>query len=208
MEEEKLFGEQPEDVETCLQENSEGSPSEELDEETGTISEAEKGVTLGKFKNVNDLYDAYNSLQKEFTRKSQKLAELEKETAMPSLEEKKDSALKSFLSNNSQAVSYTQELISRVGDQCDEASFKHAWADILYEKLTCSDKAQEPIIQNLISDDEIQTMVIKSYVKQLQEQKIPIVMSSGSGERVTKTVAPKPDNLEAAKQAALDLFSR
>lgn len=36
------------------------------------------GSILGKFKDTTSLLDAYNSLQKEFTRKSQKLAELTK----------------------------------------------------------------------------------------------------------------------------------
>ena len=35
-------------------------------------------VSLGKFKDVNALLSAYNSLQAEFTRKSQKLAEFQK----------------------------------------------------------------------------------------------------------------------------------
>ena len=39
--------------------------------------EKESGVSLGKFKDVNALLNAYNSLQAEFTKRSQRLKELE-----------------------------------------------------------------------------------------------------------------------------------
>ena len=48
--------------------------------ETENPSETQEGSTLGKFKDVQTLLDAYNSLQAEFTRKSQKLSELQKES--------------------------------------------------------------------------------------------------------------------------------
>ncbi|MBQ8451567.1 MAG: hypothetical protein IJ538_02190 [Clostridia bacterium] len=41
--------------------------------------ESNNGSTFGKFKNVKNLLDAYTNLEAEFTRKSQKLAEIEKE---------------------------------------------------------------------------------------------------------------------------------
>ncbi len=42
-----------------------------------TISDQEEKVSLGKFKDVNALLSAYNSLQAEFTKRCQKLKELE-----------------------------------------------------------------------------------------------------------------------------------
>lgn len=44
------------------------------------VDESEKGgeILLGKFKDVNALLDAYNSLQSEFTKRCQRLKELEK----------------------------------------------------------------------------------------------------------------------------------
>ena len=41
-------------------------------------------VSLGKFKDVNALYNAYNSLQSEFTKRCQKLKELENKLAVQS----------------------------------------------------------------------------------------------------------------------------
>ena len=208
MEENEKIGEEPQALETPLESEEEkvGSPNS-IEEEMPT-GEAERGVPIGKFKSVDDLVKAYDNLQKEFTRKSQRLAEMEKRQAEPQ-EQKEEDALATFLSKNQEAVVYAEELRSRVqnDESHSEQAYDRAWATLLYEKLTAKDKTTEPIVQNLIlKDDEIQNLVIKNYMKQLQKQQIPFVMSSNSGERVTKTVAPKPDSFEEAKRVAIDLL--
>ena len=153
---------------------------------------------------------AYNNLQAEFTRKSQKLAEFEAAKLQQAPKtDSKQVLLQSFLAENPEAAFYAQEISSRVQEEQvqDEKAFENAWAGLLREKLSSPNKAQEPIIQNLIQDDEIQNLVVKNYMKQIQEQKTPIVMSTEAGERVTKNVTPKPDSFEAAKKVVLDLLS-
>ena len=119
---------------------------------------------------------------------------------------------KTFLSKNQEAVLYADEIKSRATQneslKNDDSCFDKVWAEMLYEKLSGPNKAKEPIVQDLIlKDNELKNLVIEDYMKQLQEQKTPIVMSSNSGERVTKTVAPKPDSFEQAKKIVLDLLS-
>ena len=217
MEEKMNVGEQPENIEPSqnLEENVAGSPEQVLHEsESATISsEAERGVPIGKFKSVDDLFEAYNNLQAEFTRKSQRLSELEKdkmsETSQDDVIENK---FQTFLSKNQEAAVYADEIKSRAMQseslKNDDACFDIVWAEMLYEKLSGPNKAKEPIVQNLVlKDEELKNLVIENYMKQLQEQKIPVIMSSNSGERVTKTVAPKPDSFEQAKKIVLDLLS-
>ena len=217
MEENMNVGEQPENIEPSqnLEENVAGSPEQVLQEsESATISsEAERGVPIGKFKSVDDLFEAYNNLQAEFTRKSQRLSELEKdkmsETSQDNVIENK---FQTFLSKNQEAAVYAEEIKSRAMQseslKNDDACFDIVWAEMLYEKLSGPNKAKEPIVQNLVlKDEELKNLVIENYMKQLQEQKTPVIMSSNSGERVTKTVAPKPDSFEQAKKIVLDLLS-
>ena len=52
---------------------------EQLTGEPEIKSENAEGSIYGKFKDAQSLLDAYNSLQSEFTRKSQKLADLQKQ---------------------------------------------------------------------------------------------------------------------------------
>ena len=208
MENEQIVGEQPEQIQPSQEEDLSRSSGEGEQKVEAEKVEAEKGVNLGKFKNVEELVKAYNNLQAEFTKKSQKLAEVLKDKVEEPAANM-ESGLQSFLSKNQEAAFYADELKTRVSqsDSFDEKAFETAWAGILYEKLSCPGKTKEPIIQKIIKDDEIQDLVVKNYVKQLQEQKTPIIMSSDVGERVTKTVTQKPDSFEDAKKVVLDLLS-
>ena len=217
MEENMNVGEQPENIEPSqnLEENATGSPEQVLQEsESATISsEAERGVPIGKFKSVDDLFEAYNNLQAEFTRKSQRLSELEKDKMSATSQDNViENKFQTFLSKNQEAAVYADEIKSRAMQseslKNDDACFDIVWAEMLYEKLSGPNKAKEPIVQNLVlKDEELKNLVIENYMKQLQEQKTPVIMSSNSGERVTKTVAPKPDSFEQAKKIVLDLLS-
>ena len=80
--ENETFEEQPREVKPLKEDNFDDSSKETAQMQVDPMpeeSEAERGVPVGKFKNVDDLYQAYNNLQAEFTRKSQRLAELEKD---------------------------------------------------------------------------------------------------------------------------------
>ena len=85
MDEDKYW-EQPEDLvldeENCETENCETAQEEGSQQGEASVKhegEAEKGETIGKFKSVEALYDAYNNLEKEFTKKCQRLSEIEKD---------------------------------------------------------------------------------------------------------------------------------
>lgn len=206
MENEEIVGEQPE--------IDEGSPLENFEQTEceSEQSEAERGVPIGKFKSVEDLYHAYNSLQSEFTKKCQKLAEIEKDkTPVPSQEDL-ESGLKAFLLENQDALFYEDELRGRVfADEklkTLEKPFDKMWAQMLFEKLKCPDKTTEPMVQNLIlKDEKIKDLVIQNYVRGLEANQAPVVFASETGERVAGVATSKPDTFEKAKQVALDLLS-
>lgn len=211
---EEMVGEQPESLETSteVEEKNTGSPNGDLAEGDINLeeSETERGVPVGKFKSVEDLYQAYNNLHAEFTRKCQKLAEMEKDKTSQEEVSSTDGLMK-FLSKNQEAVVYAEEIKARVDTneslKGDQSAFEKVWAEMLYEKLSAPNKAHEPLVQNLIlKDNELKNLVIETYMKQLQENRSPVVMSSGSGERVTKVVTPKPDSFEQAKQVVFDLL--
>lgn len=191
-----------------------GSPvGEESQIEVGKTSEAERGVPVGKFNSVDDLYQAYNNLQTEFTKKCQKLSELEKEkiAKIPN-PEKLEAEWMQFLSKNRDAVSYADEIKNKVlfdeNMKMLEKPFDVVWANMLYEKMTAQNKEKEPMVQNFVLNDEkIKNLIIEDYVKQLQAKKTPIVMSSEKGETVTKVSVKKPDSFERAKQVVLDLLT-
>lgn len=210
-----------EDVDVKIEEQPEvdsGSSNSEEVEERSERSEAERGVPIGKFKSVDDLYQAYNNLQSEFTRKCQKLSEFEKDKMAEKLSEQKsqekilEDKFRSFLAENQEAYGYADEIKSKVlSDETLrslEKPFDKVWSQMIIEKFSMPNKAKEPLVQNFVlNDEELKNLVIKNYVEQLQNNKTPVVMSTSCGERVTKTVTPKPDSFEQAKQVVLDLLS-
>lgn len=175
-------------------------------------SEAERGVPIGKFKSVDDLYHAYNSLQSEFTKKCQKLAEIEKEKTVIPSQEQLEEGLKSFLLENQDAYSYVDEIKSRVfADEkmmALEKPFDKAWAEMLFEKLSSPNKENEPMVQDLVlKDEKIKNLVIQNYVRDLNQNKSPVVLTRATGEKVATVATSKPDTFEAAKKVAINLLS-
>ncbi len=81
---EKYFGEQPQT--TCHAGADASGVQTGANESTtraqGAVDASTGGSPFGKFKDSTSLLSAYNSLQAEFTRKSQRLAELEKSFAL------------------------------------------------------------------------------------------------------------------------------
>lgn len=204
MENDEILEEQPSDLGSSVEQESQKNEE----------SEAEKGVPIGKFKNVDDLYHSYTNLQSEFTKKCQRLAELEKDKMNQTLNKQNllENEFKSFLIENQEAYCYADEIKSKVLSdenlQNAEKPFDKVWKDMIYEKLSSKNKAKEPIVRDFIlNDEELKNLVIENYVKEISKSKTPNLISSASGEKVTKTAVQKPDSFEQAKNIVLDLLS-
>ncbi len=211
MEEDEKYWEQPEDF--VLDDKTDGSQQGEIEMDTGTESEADKGETIGKFKNVEALLDAYNNLEKEFTKKSQRLAELEKDKVEEEKESdlKLDEKLQTFLFSNGEANSYSDELKKRVQENESlkkmDDPFSFVWAEMIFEKLKGTNKDGGEVTDYVFNNENIKNAVLEKYVNQLAENKAPIKISS-SGKRVATPVATQsPKSLNEAKDYLKNLFS-
>ena len=106
-------------------------------------SENQDGSNLGKFKDVQTLLNAYNSLQAEFTRKSQKLSELQKE-------------------NDKNAVfSYNDSIEEILKDETDNDKYKKEIAEILNN---------DNIINSLPNKNRIAFKIIKDTEKSIENK--------------------------------------
>ena len=217
MDEEEKYWEQPEDLTLS---NNEDVPKEEgsqnCENQTvndDTVGEAEKGETIGKFKSVEALLDAYNNLEKEFTKKSQRLSQLEKDKTVEeeNLNEELDKKFHSFLSSNLEAESFGDELKEKVQSDDNlkkmDDPFGYVWAEMIFEKLKNPNQDEKVLNNYILKNESLKNMVIENYVNQLTENKSPIKISS-SGKRVGTTVSTqKPETLKDAKKFLLDLLS-
>lgn len=211
MEEDEKYWEQPEDL--VLDDENDGSQNGNEEEVNIEESKVENDAMVGKFKNVEALLDAYNNLEKEFTKKSQRLADFEKDKMEEEKEinEKLDEKLRSFLSTNGEANSYSEILKKRVeeneGLKKMDDPYSYVWAEILYEKLRGTNENSKEVADYVFSNEKLQNAILEKYVNQLTENKSPIKISS-SGKRVASGLATQtPSSLSEAKDYLKNLFS-
>ena len=89
-----------------------------------------------------------------------------------------------------------------------EKPFDKAWAEMLFEKLSSPNKENEPMVQDLVlKDEKIKNLVIQNYVRDLNQNKSPVVLTRATGEKVATVATSKPDTFEAAKKVAINLLS-
>ncbi len=214
MDEEKYW-EQPEDLtlddaqQSEVEENAEGS---QIEVTTGDKSEAENGETVGKFKDVNALLEAYNNLEKEFTKKCQRLSALEKDKVKEdeTLKKQVDEKLSLFLSSNGEASAYKEELLAKVNENDSlkrmDDPFGYVWAEMVFDKIKNQKLTDESVKNYILSNENIKNAVIENYINQLAENKSPVIISS-KGNRVATVATQNPSNLNDAKKYLIDLLS-
>lgn len=200
---EEIVKEQP----SLEQANAENSA---LQESAASQEGSLKQEGFGKFKSASALLDAYKALEAEFTRKSQRLSELEKnlEQATPD-EQNIDSELASFLSTHSDAAPYAQKLKDLSLQGGGKINFEQLWAKCLIDELGSEQsKLENPIIkQYVINDEELKKYVIENYMKNLNAKKPPLLISGESGEKVTGQKPVTPTSLKDAKKLVEQMFS-
>lgn len=220
MDEEKYW-EQPEDLTLDGLEATEGT-AETLDnlkelegsqvQEDMQHSEAENGETVGKFKDANALLEAYNNLEKEFTKKCQRLSELEKDKIKEEeeLNKKVEEKLALFLSSNGEATNYKDELVEKVKSDDSlkkmDDPFSYVWAEMVFDKIKNQKTSDEAVKNYILGNENLKNAVIESYINQLSGNKSPIIISS-NGNRVATVATQNPANLDDAKKYLIDLLS-
>lgn len=200
-------------------------------EEKSAESEVGSQGELGKFKSASDLLEAYNNLQAEFTRKCQLLSSLQKDKMQK--EEDKESSdenikqqneesnstndditkeefnqnLNAFLEANSEAAEFAEEIKNKFSEVKTKTSpFEDAWARVVFSMLKDGKLSDNMIDQYLITNQNVQNKVIESYLKDLQNDKPPLVISS-SGERLSQVEPDSPKTLAEAKAIVDKMFS-
>lgn len=178
-------------------------------DEESAVSEvgSQTKTELGKFKNVQDLMDAYNSLQSEFTRKCQLLSQALKDKGEQTTEESFDeNKFDSFLEENDKAKNYADEIKNLVAEN-PSASFEDAWGRAVLNRLKNDENnSSDPLINEyVLSNEELKNRVIQDYLERLKGIESPYVMSS-SGERLAGITPTSPTSLEEAKLLTRKMF--
>lgn len=157
---------------------------EQLDAEPEK-SENSKSSTYGKFKDAETLFEAYNSLQAEFTRKSQKLAEIQKkleENAFFSQEDK----IENYLSEPTDLEKYKKEVTEILENNKELSNLPNKNYVALKiikeaERKTANTLNDPNYIDKLLTNDSIKERIISNYLSKSNEnQSAPKVISGNS----------------------------
>jgi len=214
MEENVIIGEQPE----CLEVHTVAT-----DIDNGNVSS--EGSPLGKFKDSTALLGAYNELQSEFTRKCQKLSEVEKKLQEQCINtntsESVDTKLNEFAWNTNiseflQSHKNASDLVEEITNEIikDETlrtsvdGLEKAYARVIENKYT----PQSELVKNpdflekyIYSNDEIKNKIIKEYVSTLKENQSPISINNSGFDR-TSVTGQKFSSLAEAKKYVENMF--
>lgn len=182
----------------------------ELSPESNEVQES-----LGKFRSVQALLDAYNNLQASYTKKCQRLSELEKDKAQDEktlavdktqFEEK----INEFLSKNTEAQNYAEELKQKVlaSGSTNSSAIEDAWKCIVLDHFKAFTSADDKLVDKYVLDNEnVRNKIIQDYINSLNKCQTPIVISSGQGQRVSDISNGTPATLSDAKKALERMFN-
>ena len=194
------------------------------------ISEAGEQILNGsqsKFKDVKSLEQAYLNLQSEFTRKCQRLSELEKSSGDNLLESKNlennkpfyeteswQESVNNFLKQNPNANEFASEIVNEILKDKDLANNPNSLS-IAYNKILASKYIpkqnlleDEDFINNyILTNEKINEKIISNYIKKLNNN-IPKVIASSHLSSVGLTPNKKPTTLEEARVLANNMFKQ
>ena len=179
--------------------------------------------TYGKFKDADTLFEAYNNLQSDYTKKCQNLSNLQKK-----LEEKEqtensspeqlllqlENQSRSFFENNKQAEPYKEQIFKTLQEDKllinTNNPFEQAWIKVLKENFV--DKAnliKDPqfLQEYVFNNNYIKNKIISEYFAKLHTQENPTLISNQKGSQTVLATVSKPKTIEEASKLVEDLFN-
>lgn len=206
----EMLGEQPvlKDEQTCVQEEQNELVQQSL----------QSGSPSKKFKTVDSLLKAYESLEKEFTKKCQLVKELENSKAGDNTEKVPQYALQDwqskvseFFMQNPKAKQYVDEISNILSSDKDIAiannSLEQAYLQVLKNNFKSKEELiadQEFVNQYILTNEKIKQTIIQEYLNQVQNRKTAPLFSGGGNSAVTSK--QKPVSINQAGELAKALF--
>lgn len=125
-----------------------GDVNEQITQEESPLHLDDSGSNFGKFKDATSLLNAYNSLQKEFTRKSQKLAEVLKQNEQENKHNLTEEIISNAEGNNIENTTDNSTPIYKSKDWKEQVKK-------FFSENTNAKKFSKEIAQLIVSDPEL-----------------------------------------------------
>lgn len=172
--------------------------------------EIQEGSIYGKFKNANNLLEAYNSLQAEFTRKSQKLAEFQKEYE-ENANFKKYNSIDDFIKSTNDSDKYKKEITEILvnDNELNNLPNKYQIAFKIIKqaenKLADNLNNQQFIDEFIVNNESVKSKIINNYLSTLNNISSSPQVISGNSTNIH--FSPNTNNPRTIKEAG-EIFSK
>ena len=187
-------------------------PELETDNHQNDISDSEiqEGSMFGRFKDATTLLDAYNNLQAEFTRKSQKLAEFQKEFEK-NANFKIYETVDDFINDTNDSDKYKKEITEIIDKDVDLNNLPNKYQiafKIIKEaesKIANNLNNQDFLDKYILNNDNIKNRIINDYLSKLNNISTAPKVISGNSTNIY--FSPNPDKPKTLKEAG-EIFSK
>ncbi len=159
------------------------------------------GSSIGKFADADELFKAYVNLEKEFTKKCQRLKELEvakdNEAVAPAQVDnasKSPEAINEPVLNGQLSIKDMLAMPKRTG--ANDTSSQNDKNEIT-----------DDIKQAILSDSDIRNKFIENYLNEIQSQNIAPLMVKSTSSNFCVMPKQKPENIKAAGEVAKDILN-
>ena len=154
---------------------------------------------IGKFKNPEELLRAYGMLEKEFTKKSQRLKELENAMQTPfKKEEDWKEAVDKFFERTPSAKPFAKDIAKILIDNPDLRQDKNCLDVALVSVLSEKFKTPEELLSDgqflndyVLCSDTVKQAVIEKYLGEMRKGMPPTIMSRGGLQCIAPDTKPK-----------------
>lgn len=196
-------------VNTVSQNPDDDGAAEQGDENRGRSS-------FGKFKSASELLEAYNSLEKEFTKRSQRIKSLEREMTQsvqtpPKVYEQTDwrERVQNFLRENPSAVPFQKEIADVIVNEkldgeprCLELALAKV---IIANYRSPKDLADDGdfLESHIYGNSQIRERIIKDYLMSLSQTSAPKTI--GRGGQAALAPLKRPNSFSEAGEMTLSL---
>ncbi len=174
----------------------------------------------GKFKDLKSLVNAYNALQSEFTRRCQRVKELERENALMLEKNSKENSNisgseweeKAFLEVFPDASSYIKSLkdVATASGDNSKGRIGRAYINKIkseYDMKNDYYKSYDYVKSAIDTYPQLKSEIIKDYLLEVESSKPTVKLITGNAQ-ATVSPASRPKNLAEAGEIAKQLFEK
>lgn len=179
-------------------------------EKDENLSENQDGSMLGKFNDAKSLLEAYNNLEAEFTRKSQKLSEFQKEKEKNAIFENYKN-IDEFLNANPNNDEYKKEITEILANNTTVSNLPNKFDVALIIAKEAERKSannlndQEFLDKNVYSNETFKNKIIGDYLSNLNNISSAPKVITGNATNIY--FSPNNDKPKTIKQAG-EIFSK